>query len=88
MASELDVLLRQYLDATAEGDVERLLIRIIEGAARPVVTRIVASAEQDAAVEVQRAHAARSARQVGDDLVPGSGTAEIVAKLVEELRAG
>ncbi|HEX6085169.1 MAG TPA: hypothetical protein VF266_11625 [Thermoanaerobaculia bacterium] len=44
MASELDVLLRQYLDATAEGDVERLLIRIIEGAARPVVTRIVASA--------------------------------------------
>jgi DNA-directed RNA polymerase specialized sigma24 family protein len=44
MASELDVLLRQYLDATADEDVERLLIRIIEGMARPVVTRIVASA--------------------------------------------
>ena len=44
MASELDVLLRQYLDATANEDVERLLIAIIEGTARPVVTRIVASA--------------------------------------------
>lgn len=44
MASELDVLLLQYLDATADEDVERLLIRIIEGTARPVVMRIVASA--------------------------------------------
>ncbi len=42
--SEIDVLLRQYLDATADADVERLLVAIVEGKARPVVTRIVASA--------------------------------------------
>ncbi len=44
MRGEADVLLRQYLDATAADDVERLLAAIVEDAARPVVRRIVAAA--------------------------------------------
>lgn len=39
-----DVLLRQYLQATAPDEIERLLVAIIEELARPVVQRVVASA--------------------------------------------
>lgn len=39
-----DVLLRQYLDAVASEDVERLLVTIVEDLAKPVVQRVVASA--------------------------------------------
>jgi len=44
MRIETDVLLRQYLDATGEQEVERLLVAIVEGVARPVVQRVVLSA--------------------------------------------
>jgi DNA-directed RNA polymerase specialized sigma24 family protein len=44
-----DVLLREYLDATAHEDVERLLAAILDGLARPIVRRVVASAVRDAA---------------------------------------
>lgn len=43
MRNEFDVLLRQYLDATAEQEVDRLLVAIVEGLARPVIGRVVAS---------------------------------------------
>lgn len=44
MRNELDVLLRQYLDATAEREIDRLLVAIVEGVARPLIRRVVASA--------------------------------------------
>jgi len=44
MGTQADVLLRQYLDATAAEEIERLLVAIVEGLARPVVRRVVASA--------------------------------------------
>ena len=44
MRNEADVLLRQYVDATGTEEVERLLVEIIEGVARPLVTRVVGSA--------------------------------------------
>jgi DNA-directed RNA polymerase specialized sigma24 family protein len=44
MRIEKDVLLRQYLDATGEQEVERLLVAIVEGVARPVIQRVVLGA--------------------------------------------
>ncbi|MFP5248127.1 MAG: hypothetical protein ACLGH0_15650, partial [Thermoanaerobaculia bacterium] len=43
MDMETDGLLRQYLAASGEREVERLLIAIVEEFARPLVTRVVLS---------------------------------------------
>lgn len=44
MRIETDVLLRQYLGATGEAEVERSLVAIVEGVARPLIQRVVLAA--------------------------------------------
>ncbi|HEX7150266.1 MAG TPA: hypothetical protein VF618_02175 [Thermoanaerobaculia bacterium] len=71
MHNEADVLLRQYVDAVAVDEVERLLTAIVEEVARPVVRRIVASA---------------LARDAGGDLDAEDVVADTLADLLRRLR--
>jgi DNA-directed RNA polymerase specialized sigma24 family protein len=76
MRNEFDVLLRQYLDATAEQEVDRLLVAIVEGMARPVIRRVVASSVARDPAGMDEA----------EDLVADT-VADLVRRL-RELRAG